>query len=231
MIKNQGIKELPEAERPYEKCMSLGVDSLSDAELLAVILRSGIAGKSVLQLSMDILYPNKNDRSIVNIHQWNYESLCELKGIGKVKATQILCIGELAIRLSKAEAKKGLCFNTPSTIANYFKEKLRHLDHEEVYILFIDSKSQLIAEKCVSKGGINASAISSRELFIEALKTKATAIILLHNHPSGDPSPSNADIKFTNEVKESGKLIGIPLLDHIIIGNNTFVSFKESSIL
>lgn len=105
------------------------------------------------------------------------------------------------------------------------------MDHEEVYILFIDSKSQLIAEKCVSKGGINASAISSRELFIEALKTKATAIILLHNHPSGDPSPSNADIKFTNEVKESGKLIGIPLLDHIIIGNNTFVSFKESSIL
>lgn len=97
--------------------------------------------------------------------------------------------------------------------------------------MMVDSKSQLICEKCISKGGVNASAISSRELFIEALQRKAAAIILLHNHPSGDPSPSNADINFTNQIKEAGSIIGIPLLDHIIIGNNRFVSFKESLLI
>lgn len=231
MIKNKGIRELPEAERPYEKCELFGVESLSDAELLAVILRSGIPGKSVLELAMDILYPTSHEKSITNLHQWNLESLCEIRGIGRVKAIQILCIAQLAIRLSKAEAKKGLCFNTPDTIAKYFMERLRHLGHEEIHILLLDTKSQLISEKCISKGGVNASAISSRELFIEALNKKASAIILLHNHPSGDPSPSNADLVFTKQIEKSGMLLGIPLLDHIIIGNNRFVSFKESSLL
>lgn len=159
------------------------------------------------------------------------ESLRDIRGIGKVKAIQILCIAQLAIRLSKSEAKKGLCFNKPETIAKYFKEHLRHLNHEEVHLLMLDSKSQLLSEKCISKGGVNATAISARELFVESLHKRAVAIILLHNHPSGDPSPSRADISFTKQIKEAGELIGIPLLDHIIIGNNRFVSFRESSLL
>ena len=224
------MKSNPELDRPYEKCIKKGAFALSDTELLAVILRSGTQGESALHLAQRILYDNERD-GILGIHQLTPEQLMEIKGIGKVKAVQILCISELAKRLSKASAKELLCFNNPSSIADYYMEDLRHQKQENMKLLMLNSKSKLIGETDISKGTVNASIITPRELFIEALQKQAVAIVIMHNHPSGDPSPSEEDILSTSRIKKAGILIGIELLDHIIIGNNCYISFREEGIL
>lgn len=232
MDKNKkGISEIPIADRPYEKALLLGVESLCDSELLAIILRSGVRGKSVIELSRDILYPESTTESITNLHHWTMDKLMEINGIGRVKALQIQCISQLAIRLAQADAIKGIKLGDANSIALYYKEKMRHLEHEEVHMLLLDSKAHLMAESCVSKGTVNASIIEPRELYIEALEKRAVGVILLHNHPSGDPTPSKEDLSFTNRVKKTGEIIGIPLLDHIVIGNNTYISMKEYGLL
>lgn len=231
MNKTYTIKEMAEDERPYEKCLRYGAGYLSDTELLAVLLRNGTKGMNSLQLAQKILQTQPGEESILNIHQITLQKLKKIKGIGKVKAVQILCLSELAKRLAKASAKKGLFFNLPVTIAEYYMEEMRHQKQENIKLLMLNSKSMLLGESNISKGTVNASLISPRELFIEALECGAVAIILLHNHPSGDPTPSQTDILFTKRVKEAGALIGIELLDHIIIGNNCYTSFAEQQRL
>ena len=224
------MKSIPEMDRPYEKCIQKGASVLSDTELLAVLLRSGTQGESALQLAQHILYDNEQ-AGILGIHQLTPEQLMKIKGIGKVKAVQILCISELAKRLSKASARELLCFNNPASIADYYMEDLRHEKQENMKLLMLNSKSRLIGESDISKGTVNASIITPRELFIEALHKQAVAIVIMHNHPSGDPTPSEEDILSTSRIKKAGILIGIELLDHIIIGNNCYISFREEGIL
>lgn len=180
------MKELPEEERPYEKCRTYGPCSLTDVELLAILLRTGTKGKSALQLARNILYPAHLKDGVLNIHQWQREQLLQINGVGYVKAAQILCVSELAKRLSKATAFDGLNFTTPSSVANYYMEDLRHQKQEQLKLLLLNTKSKLIGETDISKGTVNASLISPRELFLEALHKNAVSIILLHNHPSGD---------------------------------------------
>ncbi|MEF9840790.1 MAG: DNA repair protein RadC, partial [Lachnospiraceae bacterium] len=225
------MKELPKEERPYEKCEHKGATSLTDTELLAVLLRTGSQGENVLDLARQILFPSHLKDGILNLHKWSLEQLVMMKGIGKVKAIQILCVSELAKRLSKADAYQGLNFSVPSSVAEYYMEDMRHQKQEELKLLMLNTKTRLIGESNISKGTVNASLISPRELFIEALQKNAVSIILLHNHPSGDPSPSREDILVTKRVKEAGSLIGIELLDHIIIGNNCYISFCEKGII
>lgn len=225
------IKEMPEDERPYEKCVNYGAGTLSNTELLAVLLRTGTQGRTSLDLARNILNAANNDDGILNIHHLTLEKLQSIKGIGKVKAIQILCLSELAKRLAKASAKEGLTFSLPSTIAEYYMEDMRHQKQEHMKLLMLNTKSKLIGETDVSKGTVNASLVSPRELFIEALEKNAVSIILLHNHPSGDPTPSTSDLLLTQRVKDAGNLIGIELLDHIIIGNNCYTSFAEQHIL
>jgi DNA repair protein RadC len=148
-----------------------------------------------------------------------------------VKAVQILCLSELAKRLSKATAKEGLTFSLPSTIADYYMEEMRHQKQEHMKLLMLNTKSKLLGETDISKGTVNASLITPRELFIEALAKQAVAIILIHNHPSGDPTPSKQDINLTKRIKAAGSMIGIELLDHIIIGDNCYISFSEQKLL
>ncbi len=224
------MRELPRLERPYEKCMEKGASSLSDCELLAVLLRTGTKGENVLELSSRLLY-HTGDTGILGIHQFSVEQLMQLKGIGKVKAVQIACISELAKRLAKAEAKPTLRFSSPDTIARYYMEDLRHEKQENMKMLLLNSKADLISECDVFKGTVNASLITPRELFIEALQKNAVSIIIMHNHPSGDPTPSKEDILATRRIADAGNLIGIELLDHIIIGNNCYISFQEEGIL
>ena len=231
MIQNCKIKEMSEEERPYEKCLCYGAEHLSDHELLAVLLRTGVKGMNSLELARNILQTSSGDESILNIHQLTLQKLKKIKGIGTVKAIQILCLSELAKRLAKSTAKEGLIFNLPSTIANYYMEELRHQKQEQMKLLMLNTKTKLIGESNISKGTVNASLISPRELFIEALDCGAVSIILLHNHPSGDPTPSESDILLTNRVKAAGDLIGIELLDHIIIGNNCYISFSEQQMI
>ena len=224
------IKELNTEERPYEKCERFGAKHLTNIELLAVLLRTGTKGENSLQLAKKILYPDSSKGGILNIHRWSYEQLIHMKGIGKVKAIQILCLSELAKRLSKASAEEELNFNSPEAIARYYMEDLRHEKQEHMKLLLLNTKTKLIGETIISKGTVNAAIISPRELFIEALQKGAVSIILLHNHPSGDPTPSKEDIIITKQIQEAGELLGVHLLDHIIIGNNCYVSMREKKI-
>ena len=214
-------------ERPYEKCEQYGAENLTDAELLAVLLRTGTKGENSLQLAKRILHPDFAQEGILNIHQWSMEQLLEIKGIGSVKAIQILCLSELAKRLSKAEAQSGLNFSAPETIAQYYMEDMRHRKKEAMKLLLLNSKTKLIGESELSLGTVNTTLVSPREVFVEALRRNAVAVILLHNHPSGDPTPSKQDILITRRVTEAGRLIGVALLDHIIIGDNCFISLRD----
>jgi len=214
-------------ERPYEKCEQYGAENLTDAELLAVLLRTGTKGENSLQLAKRILHPDFAQEGILNIHQWSMEQLLGVKGIGKVKSIQILCLSELAKRLSKAEAQSGLNFSAPETIAQYYMEDMRHKKKEEMKLLLLNSKTKLIGESELSLGTVNTTLVSPREVFVEALRRNAVAVILLHNHPSGDPTPSKQDVLITRRVTEAGRLIGVELLDHIIIGDNCFISLRD----
>lgn len=231
MEKNLTMKELHESEQPYEKCLKYGTGALSDDELLAVIIRTGSKGEKSVELSKKILQLSDFDKSILGIHHLSIQELMKVKGIGKVKAIQIQCVAELSRRLAKATALNHLCFTTPATIADYYMEDLRHQVQEHLILVLLNTKSKLIKDILLTKGTVNSSLISPREIFIEAVKKDAVYIILIHNHPSGDPSPSNEDIAVTKRIKEAGQLIGILLIDHIIIGDNRYVSLKERGIL
>lgn len=230
MNQSNTMREIPLTERPYEKCEWKGAASLSDVELLAVLLRTGTRGENALELAGRILY-HAGEAGILGLHQFSMERLKKIKGIGKVKAIQLSCISELAKRLAKASYPDAICFLDPSTVANYYMEDMRHEKQEILKLLMLNSKSKLIGETDISKGTVNASLITPRELFIEALQKNAVSIVILHNHPSGDPTPSRNDMLTTKRIMDAGKLIGIELLDHVIIGNNCYVSFRESGIL
>lgn len=225
------IKEICAEERPYEKCERFGAENLTDAELLAILLRTGTRGENSLQLARKLLHPIFAQEGILNIHRWSYEQLMQVKGIGRVKAIQILCLSELAKRLAKTSAGAELNFSNPATIAKYYMEDLRHKKQEFMKLLLLNTKSRLIGETDISQGTVNAAVISPRELFIEALQKNAVSIILLHNHPSGDPTPSEEDILITRRIRDAGEMIGVDLLDHIIIGNNCYISLKEKGLL
>ncbi len=224
------MKTLSEAERPYEKCERLGAANLSDRELLAALLRTGSRGENALELAGRLLYHAGED-GLLGLHHFSAERLRGIKGIGRVKAIQLVCILELAKRLAKASACEMLQFTCPSSIAKYYMEDMRHERQEIMKLLMLNSKSRLIGESDISKGTVNASLITPREIFIEALQKNAVSIIILHNHPSGDPSPSREDMIITERIRQAGELIGIELLDHIVIGNNCYISFSEQGLL
>ena len=157
--------------------------------------------------------------------------LMRIKGIGRVKAIQILCVVELTKRMSKVVSNKGIYFNTPQSIADYFMQEMRHLDTEQVTLVLLNSKNRLIKEIRLSKGTVNASLTTPREVFIYALKYEAVNFAMIHNHPSGDPTPSQEDIRLTSRIKESSKIVGINLIDHIIIGDNIYTSLGEMGLM
>ncbi|MCF0228086.1 MAG: DNA repair protein RadC [Parasporobacterium sp.] len=229
---NNTIKNLLPENRPDEKFINYGPKALSDAELLAIILRTGSAELSSVELARKILTHSGNDNiSILNIFDYDFEQLIKIKGIGKVKAIQILAISELSLRISQSRVRSRLVFNDPETVSNYYMEQLRHEKRETVVLLLLDSACRLIKEHVLSTGTVNASITSARDIFITALKFEAVWMILLHNHPSGNCSPSVADKEFTEEIYNAGRLIGIKLLDHIIIGDNTYFSFREKELI
>ena len=229
----QTIKELPESSRPYEKCLQGGPSGLSDSELLAVILRSGVPGNNSLALANQILSLTKDTSypGLLGLMHMSLPDLMKVNGIGKVKAIQLKCIGELSKRMASAVARPGLSFNDPITIAKYYMEHLRHEEQEVLIVMLLDGKNHLIGEQTLSRGTVNATLITPREVFLEAMKFHAVSVILVHNHPSGDPTPSDDDIKITERVYRSGELLGVRLLDHVVIGDHKYVSFRELGLL
>lgn len=216
-------------EKPYEKCLMLGAKSLSDAQLLAVILRTGTNGLNATELAGKLLSMagGAAEERLLGLYSLTVPKLMSVKGIGEVKAVQIQCICELSRRMAKQTAAQKLDFSSPDSIADYYMEDLRHLDKEQLVLVMLDSKCCLIKDCVISVGTVNASLVNSREVFVEALRYNAVSIVLLHNHPSGDCTPSRNDILVTAKIKKAGEIMGINLIDHIIIGNNKYTSLKE----
>lgn len=219
-------------ELPYEKFLSLGPDALTEAELIAIILRTGTKDCPALQTAQKVLALAKGKEPGLNgLHHISLKELMEIPGIGEVKAVKIKCITELAVRMACQRAKSSLRFGHPDTVAAYYMERLRHEEREIVLLLLLDNKLDLIEEYMISLGTVRASLLSAREIFIEALKYRASNLMLLHNHPSGDPHPSKQDIIITKKIKEAGELMDIPLVDHVILGDNCYISLKEEDLL
>ena len=229
--KHQTLKELPVSERPYEKCEKNGTAMLSDAELLAVILRSGTKDQTAIDLATKVLSIDPFYEGILGICHTSREELQKIPGIGRVKAMQILCIAELSKRLASAKVEDKISFHSPASIADYYMEQLRHLEQENLVVMFLDTKCHLIKDMTITKGTVNQSLISSREIFVEALRCDAVNIILIHNHPSGDCTPSRDDMASTLAISKAGKIIGINVLDHIIIGDRSYSSLRELKLM
>ena len=230
---NHTIKEMPESQRPYEKCIREGEGSLSDSELLAVILRTGTRGSNSLTLANDIL-KHMEQSSYPGLPGIIHSSLPELRrihGIGAVKAVQLKCIGELSKRIASEAARPMLDFKNPDSIAAYYMEQLRHQEQEVMICMMLDNQNHLLGDTVLSKGTVNATLITPREIFLEALRYHAVNLILIHNHPGGNPSPSVCDKEITERISQAGEMLGICLLDHIIIGDQRYVSLREQGLL
>ena len=226
------MKEIPSADRPYEKCLQYGPESLSDTELLSIIIRTGARGENSLDLAQKILALNYPQEGILGLLHHSMPELMKIRGIGQVKATMLLCIGELSKRIWRKNAvQEVISFQEPAGIAAYYQEDMRHMEQEQLHIMLLNTKQRLIRDILISQGTVNASIASPREIFLESLRYHAVYIIMVHNHPSGDPTPSQEDKNLTMRVKEAGNLIGIQLIDHVIIGDNSYISFRERGIL
>lgn len=223
------MKDLPESEKPYEKCLKQGPEYLSDAELIAVIIRTGSHKEQAIDLARNIL--KLEPGGILNLQYLTLEQLKKLHGIGTVKAIQLKCVAEISKRISMTSRQHALLLKNAHSIASYYMEKLRHETKEHLVVSMFDTGCRLIADQTVSIGTVNASLVSAREIFISAIEKQAVYIVLLHNHPSGSSQPSQEDIFVTRKIKECGKLLDIPLMDHIIIGDNQYFSFSEEGIL
>lgn len=215
---------------PYEKCIRYGAESLSDAELLAVIIRNGTRDKNCLELAQEVLKLSGN-MGILGLKHFSHNDFKSIKGIGDVKSIMFQCISELSNRIAKATLHNRIKFQTSKEAAHYCMEDLRHLERECFLLLLLNTKCELIHEKIISMGTINSTSITPREIFKYALAHNAVYLILVHNHPSGDPTPSNEDIVSTEKIIEVGRVIGIPVIDHIIIGDNKYISLKEQNLI
>ncbi len=230
-MSHYSMKELPVQERPYERCLERGPEALSDAELLAVIIRTGAQGESSLDLARKVLSLGRKEDGLSTILHLSAPELCSLKGIGEVKAVQILCVGELSKRIAQSSREKELVLDSPGSIAAYYMERMRHQEQEDMVAVFFDTKNHLLKDMLLTRGTVNSSLVSPREIFIEALRYHAVYVVLLHNHPSGNPEPSKEDMLVTQRIEHSGAMLGIRLIDHIIIGDNKYISFKERGLL
>ncbi len=217
---------------PYEKFISYGSRSLTDSELLAIMLRTGTRGMNARMLGEKVLSETaRYGNGLLGLYHIPLKELCKIDGIGEVKAIQLKTVAELSTRMAQAKAKSNLSFHSPASIADYYMERFRHESVEYIMLLMLDSGLHLISERILSKGTVNAALASPREVFIHALQAQAAGIMLLHNHPGGDPVPSENDIRVTRRIGQIGILTDIPLYDHIIIGDNKYFSFNESKLL
>ena len=225
------IKEIPETERPYEKLELYGEKALSDAELLAIIIKTGTREETSVQIAQRILNLNYDPQmgELNFLKNITLEELMQIKGIGRVKAIQIKAICELAIRMSKPSNFKKVQIKSAEQLANLVMEELRFEKREYVKLFLLNNKNEILKNIDTAIGGTNFANVNMKEIIGEALKIKAPKMILVHNHPTGDPTPSKADITFTDRLYNAAKMFDIELIDHIVIGNMNFKSiFAET---
>ncbi|MGA9289048.1 MAG: DNA repair protein RadC [Anaerobacillus sp.] len=218
------IRDYPEEERPRERLVKEGPETLSNQELLAIILRTGTKQESVLQLSYRIIQYFEGLRLLKDA---SIEELTSLNGVGPAKAVQLIAAMELGRRVSRLQQEERYTIRSPEDGANYVMEDMRFLSQEHFVCLYLNTKNQVLHRQTVFVGSLNASIVHPREVFREAFRRSAASLICFHNHPSGDPTPSREDIEVTKRLSECGKMLGIEMLDHIIIGDQKFISLKE----
>lgn len=222
------MKELPEDIRPRERLLKEGAEALSEIELLAILLGTGSREVTALDLASLVMARFKSLRLLVDA---TVEELSEVKGVGPAKASQVKAALELARRLSQFSDLPRPAIKSPDDAAGLVMEEMRHLDREHFRALLLNTRNQVIGTDKVSVGTLNSSTVHPRELFRNAIKRSAASVILVHNHPSGDPTPSREDLDITGRLSEAGKIIGIEVLDHIIIGDNKFTSLKAKGLI
>lgn len=222
------IRDVPKEERPRERLLKLGPRALSNQELLSIILGSGTKHESVLLLAQRLLM---HFEGLSLLKDASVEELTAIKGIGVVKAVNIIASIELGRRMHALKSKDSSVIRSPEDGADFVMEEMRDLKQEHFVVLFLNTKNQVIHKQTIFIGSLNASIVHPREVFKEAVKRSAASIICAHNHPSGDPTPSQEDIHVTKRLAESGKMLGIELLDHLVIGDRKFVSLKEKGYL
>lgn len=224
------IKKLPVEERPRERLFRDGPEGLSESELLSILLGTGKKGTSALELSAKLLY--SVPMGLIDISKLAPQELCKFDGIGAAKACQITAALELGKRLNRQIARAGIKrITSANEAANFFIEDMGYLQKEVFKALLLDCKGNIVSVENISVGDISSAPVNPREVFSVALRKNAFALILVHNHPSGDVTPSNADINITERLVEIGRLMGISVTDHIIIGKNSYYSFKEKELM
>lgn len=226
---SMNIKNLPDNEKPRERLMMFGADALSDAELLAVLLGTGTKEITVMELAEKLI---ENDKmGIAFLAKCVPEELQKLTGIGKAKACKLVAAIEIGRRIAKKPSDGSYLISSPAKAAALVMEEIRYLPREVFIVIMLNTRGEAIAIEKIAEGDLNSAAVEAREIFGTAVRKNAFSVILVHNHPSGDPSPSQADIETTNRLIEAGNIIGIPVADHLIIGNGKFYSFKENKIM
>ena len=224
--------EHPGSEQPYERFLACGPGSLSNAELLGIILRTGTKGISAVELGRRVLSLGESGGgSLSSLSRLSMKDLRSIPGIGEVKAVKLLCLSEIARRIVREKVHSARRFDCAPAIAEYYMEEMRHLEVERTVVLHLDSKMNFLGEDVLTVGTVSGALISPREIYIRALKRQAVQIVLLHNHPSGDPTPSKEDIDVTGKVEMAGRIVGIRLADHIIIGDLCYSSMHEMGLI
>jgi DNA repair protein RadC len=219
---------MPEKERPREKLEVNGAEGVSNQELLAILLRTGTRDKSALILAQEII---NQVETFSQLRTVSLDQLMKIKGIGKAKAIQILAAIELGKRTSSYILERGLQIKSPVDCADYIAEEVKHLEQEHFIGVYLDTKNRVLAKKTLFVGSLNRSLVHPREVFKEALKHGCASIIVCHNHPSGDPTPSTQDISITKRLMEIGELMGIEILDHLVIGTDGYISMREEKYI
>lgn len=229
------LKNLSKSEWPQEKLEAQGVSALSDPELLALVLRSGTRNRDVLSVAASLIGEALSWRNLI---RWRREDFQKIKGIGRTKANQLLVVTEIARRIMNEEYSLPPKLQSPETVFNYFKSRALDLEVEKVWALYFDSKQSLLRDLEIFSGTATSSLLHPREVFREAVRLSASGVLLVHNHPSGNPTPSDSDIKVTRQLREAASVLGISFLDHIVVGTTKqdpwgkgFYSFLENGLL
>jgi len=226
------MKDIPVSERPYEKLEKYGSETLSNAELLAIIIRTGSMEETSVALAQRVLSLGADNGGIAFLHDLSVEELKKTKGIGRVKALQIKAVMELSKRVSSSLINNNkVTIKSPVEVSTLLMEEMRHLKKEVFKIILLNTKNHIIKYLNVSVGSLNSSIVHPREVFSEAVKVGCSGMLLAHNHPSGDPEPSSEDIETTQRLVNAGNILGIKVLDHVVIGDGRYISFKEQGLM
>lgn len=225
---NIKVRDLPVNERPREKLLRYGAEYLSNAELLALILRTGTKEENVLTMCNSIIAESGGINGLLNL---SVEEVEKIRGIGSAKAAQIIALSEIYSRIHSIKSGMDIIITCPKDVANFLMNDMKGLAREHFKLIMLDTKNKVICIKTISIGDLNSSVVHPREVFVEAIKKSCASVIVCHNHPSGDPTPSREDINVTKRLKECGTILGIEVLDHIIIGKEKYVSLKEKGIV